>query len=40
VAIGVPLLAGVWLVFWHQTYQDPFPRTGLRCIVLTLLTAP
>jgi hypothetical protein len=40
VAIGVPLLVGAWLMLWHTTYQDPFTRSGWRCFVLTLLTAP
>jgi hypothetical protein len=40
VAIGVPLLVGGWLVFWHSTYVDPFVRVGWRCFVLTTLTAP
>jgi hypothetical protein len=40
VAIGVPLLVGVWLVLWHTTYDDPFTRVGWRCFALTALTAP
>ena len=40
VAIGVPLLVGAWLMLWHATYVDPFTRSGWRCFVLTLLTAP
>lgn len=40
VAAAGPLLIGAWLALWHSTYADPFVRTGLRCFVLTLLTAP
>jgi hypothetical protein len=40
VAVGVPVLAGAWLVLWHPTYADPFIRAGWRCFVLTTLTAP
>jgi hypothetical protein len=40
VAVGVPLLIGAWLVFWHATYVDPFTRTGWRCLALTMMTAP
>jgi hypothetical protein len=40
IAIGVPLLVGVWLMLWHTTYEDPFVRTGWRCFALTALTAP
>jgi hypothetical protein len=40
VAVGVPLLVGLWLVLWHSTYEDPFTRVGWRCFALTILTAP
>lgn len=40
VMIGVPLLVGLWIAFWHPSYADPFVRTGLRCFALTALTAP
>jgi hypothetical protein len=40
VAVGVPLAVGLWLVFWHQGYDDPFERAGYRCLALTLATAP
>ncbi len=40
VAIGVPVLVGLWLVLWHSTYEDPFTRTGWRCFALTVLTTP
>ena len=40
VAIGVPVLVGLWLALWHTTYPDPFVRTGLRCFALTAMTAP
>jgi hypothetical protein len=40
VALGIPLLVGAWLMLWHTTYEDPFTRSGWRCFVLTLLTAP
>ncbi|ABC81519.1 NrsF family protein [Anaeromyxobacter dehalogenans] len=40
IAVGVPLLAGAWLVLWHGTYDEPFTRTGWRCFALTALTAP
>ena len=40
VAIGVPVLVGAWIILWHGTYNAPFLRGGLRCFVLTLLTAP
>ena len=40
VAVGVPVLMGAWLLLWHTTYADPFVRLGLRCIFLSLATAP
>lgn len=40
VAIGVPLLAGAWLLLWGTTYVDPYLRVGWRCITLTVATAP
>jgi hypothetical protein len=40
VALGVPLLVGVWLVLWHSTYADPFVRIGWRCFTLTAASAP
>jgi hypothetical protein len=40
VAIGVPLLVGVWLLLWHTTYDDPFVRFGYRCFAMTAATAP
>lgn len=40
VAIGVPVLVGLWLALWHTTYDDPFVRTGFRCLALTAATAP
>lgn len=40
VALGVPVLVGLWLVLWHGTYAEPFVRTGWRCFALTTLSAP
>ncbi len=40
VAIGVPVLVGVWLLLWHTTYADPFVRFGYRCFAMTAATAP
>ena len=40
VALGVPLLVGLWLLLWHSSYVDPFERTGFRCLALTAATAP
>jgi len=38
--IGAPVLIGLWILFGHGAYTDPFVRTGLRCFALTALTAP
>lgn len=40
VAVGAPLLLLAWMTLWHTTYADPFVRVGLKCFVLTALTAP
>lgn len=40
IALGVPLFVGLWLSLWHTSYVDPFERLGLRCLGLTLATAP
>jgi hypothetical protein len=40
IAVGVPLVVGVWLLAWHSTYEDPFVRFGYRCFALTLAAAP
>jgi hypothetical protein len=40
VMIGVPIVIGLWVGFWHSNYQEPFARTGFRCFALTALTAP
>lgn len=40
ITIGVPLFVGLWLSLWHTSYVDPFERLGVRCLGLTLATAP
>ena len=40
VAVGVPLIVGAWLMWWHALYADPFTRFGLRCFAFTIALAP
>jgi hypothetical protein len=41
VALGLPVLVGVWHLLWGFTYVDPFvPRVNWPCLTLTLATAP
>ena len=40
IALGLPVLVGVWHLAWGTTYVDPFARVGWLCITLTLATAP
>jgi hypothetical protein len=40
VALGVPIVVGLWLLLWHTSYADPFERFGVKCFSLTAATAP
>jgi len=38
-ALAVPFAVCCWLVGWHGTYVEPYERVGVRCALLTLVTA-
>jgi hypothetical protein len=41
IALGLPVLVGVWHLVWGFTYVDPYvARVSWPCITLTLATAP
>jgi len=40
VAFGMPILYAAWIAAFHNLYEPPFERLGIRCFFLALASAP
>lgn len=39
-AVGIPVALALWITAFHDLYEDPFQRLGVRCFLLALAAAP